>query len=68
MLNNIFIFEKYLKKNNFKKNKIILKKKFTPLRFFLFLLSLFLTPFNCMFIISFKINNKLEINFESYLI
>nr|YP_740736.1 Ymf69 [Tetrahymena malaccensis]ABI51645.1 Ymf69 [Tetrahymena malaccensis] len=68
MLNNIFIFEKYLKKNNLKKKQINLKKKFTPLRFFLFILSLFFYPSSIYFINSFKINNKIDYNFELYLI
>lgn len=68
MLKNIFIFEKYLKKNNFKKKKIILKKKYTPLRYFLFILSIYFIFFFNTFILSFKSNNKLEFNFELYLL
>lgn len=66
MLQNIFIFEKYTKKNDIKKINFIFKfiKKYQPLRFYIFIISLLLNPLNNFFIITLNINTNLIINLE----
>lgn len=67
MIKNIFIFEKYIKKNNsFRKFYLNIKfiKKYQPLRFFIILISIFYNPFNNYNILTLNVNSIININLE----
>lgn len=67
MIKNIFIFEKYIKKNNnFNKTYLNIKfiKKYQPLRFFIILNSIFYNPFNNYNIVALNMNSIINTNLE----
>lgn len=63
MLDNINSYNKFILKNNFLKFKIKFKsiiKKYQPLRFCVYIYSLFLIQNKILFIITFKKNNSIQ--------